>query len=181
MKACYPPLLGSEERLIFAHNWIFKAAGKKPHGDSHYSPRVPLLLSFWEHLRKMGWGEVGYWRLWGGAVRVASELCQILPGQQRSKVTLPSTWADDLSFLSVFLVLPQAVEMSQTRCDRCGERSDLRWGGKHNTTQHNGNKTKQKHLRMDRSNFPESGSMYFLVTILTPSLSRFAIHQMWCT
>lgn len=52
-----------------------------------------------------------------------------------------------------------------------------------NKTQYNDNntkqsKTKQKYLKMDRSNFPESGSMFFLVMNLTASLARLAIHQM---
>lgn len=49
---------------------------------------------------------------------------------------------------------------------------------KHNTMTTKQSKTRQKHLGMDRSNFPESGSMFFLVTILTASLARFAILQM---
>lgn len=112
-----------------------------------------------------------------------------------------SAWAeDDLSFLSVFLDLSRAVEMSKTRCVT-GVVKVVIWDGEENKTmtknphndnktQHNDNKTqyndnntkqsktKQKYLKMDRSNFPESGSMFFLVMNLTVSLARLAIHQM---
>lgn len=106
MKACYLPLLGSEERLIFAHNWIVKAAGNKHHGDMvifTLALETLLPLSFREYLFAGKTGRCCCWGLWSDIVRVTSG-----PAQAWC-LTDPSVWVEgDQSFLSTFLILSQS-------------------------------------------------------------------------
>lgn len=112
MKACYLPLLGSEERLIFAHNWIVKAAGNKHHGDMvifTLALESLLPLSFREYLFAGKTGEnCSCWELWSDIVRVTSGLCAPWPAQAWC-LTDPSAWVEgDQSFLSTFPILSQS-------------------------------------------------------------------------